>query len=443
GEKSVARKGFGETCHNRYLYAESDDGIVWRKPPVGRTLADGARQVLSAGVAELLDGEGLLHGRHYLLNRPLLACWLRCESLGRQVKRDCFCAEARRQLADMTRHALRFARHGGDAMLGPAVQEGDADLLRAAAALIGSPKDRMLAAMVPAHGQAKGARGKIPKLPLPATQSEWAATALLRTDWSPTSQRVAVVHAGQAVQLELGCGRDTILTGHWSLSVLRDGCELLPRSDWEQVCWVSDADMDYLELEIELDGGVRVQRQVALAHEDRFLFLADAILGEQPGRLEYRACLPLAGGVTFQPALEGREGSLEGTKRRAVVFPLALPEWRSLCAAGELQATSAGLQLTHAAKAARLYAPLFFDLNRHRFARPYTWRRLTVGESLESQPDDVAVGYRVAIGRKQWLIYRSLAGVGNRTLLGHNLSTEALIGRFDAQGEVEPLIEVE
>ena len=59
------------------------------------------------------------------------------------------------------------------------------------------------------------------------------------------------------------------------------------------------------------------------------------------------------------------------------------------------------------------------------------------------QPADVAVGYRVAIGRQQWLVYRSLAKPANRTLLGHNLSTEMLVARFDKSGEVESLIEIE
>ena len=69
--------------------------------------------------------------------------------------------------------------------------------------------------------------------------------------------------------------------------------------------------------------------------------------------------------------------------------------------------------------------------------------RLTVAEQLQIQPDDTAVGYRVALGDEQWLIYRSLSEPRNRTLLGHNLSTEMLVARFDTDGEVEPLIEIE
>jgi hypothetical protein len=76
-------------------------------------------------------------------------------------------------------------------------------------------------------------------------------------------------------------------------------------------------------------------------------------------------------------------------------------------------------------------------------ASPATWRQLTVAENREILPSDVAVGYRVMVGKEQWLIYRSLGKPGNRTVLGHNLVTELLIARFDRQGEVEPLLEIE
>ncbi|MHB8902693.1 MAG: hypothetical protein ACYC6Y_28370, partial [Thermoguttaceae bacterium] len=89
------------------------------------------------------------------------------------------------------------------------------------------------------------------------------------------------------------------------------------------------------------------------------------------------------------------------------------------------------------------FAPLFLDLNARRMRRPGTWRRLTVAQSLEIVPANVAAGYRVMVGGQQWLIYRSLAAAANRTLLGHNLATEMLVARFDKAGEVQPLIEIE
>ena len=88
-------------------------------------------------------------------------------------------------------------------------------------------------------------------------------------------------------------------------------------------------------------------------------------------------------------------------------------------------------------------SPLFIDLDRSRFRRRMTWRQLTVAESLAPVPRDVAVGFRIAIGDRQWIIYRSLAASGNRTLLGHNLATESLIARFGEDGEVTSIVEIE
>ena len=49
-----------------------------------RKLGRQARRELSAGLVELLDGEGLPHAEHLLLLRPLLACWTRCRAIGNE-----------------------------------------------------------------------------------------------------------------------------------------------------------------------------------------------------------------------------------------------------------------------------------------------------------------------------------------------------------------------
>ena len=180
-----------------------------------------------------------------------------------------------------------------------------------------------------------------------------------------------------------------------------------------------------------------------LARKDRFLLLTDVVLCGERSSIEYGCCLPLWPGVSFQPADESPEGLLLGSKRRANVLPLALPEWRADERIGDLAQTGESLQLRQSAEGGRLFAPLFIDLDRRRRGKKLTWRQLTIAESLETQPPEVAVGSRVAIGRQQWLIYRSLAKPANRTLLGHNLSSEMLIARFQESGEVEPLLEIE
>jgi hypothetical protein len=134
---------------------------------------------------------------------------------------------------------------------------------------------------------------------------------------------------------------------------------------------------------------------------------------------------------------------LTGKRCRAVVMPLALPEWKGEPAAGTLEAVDAGVQLRLRTEARRLLAPLFFDLDIRRSKKPHTWRRLTVAADLEIQRGDTAVGYRVQIGRQQWLFYRSLAPRASRSVLGQNFSTEFVAARFTRAGQAEKLIEIE
>ncbi len=408
-----------------------------------RKLKSSARGALSAGLVDLLDGEGLPEAGNLHLFRPLLACWTRCRAIGGQIPGRSFSKAALEQYEWMVRQALRLTRHDGTQVFshGPSgVYDGR--LFQAALLFGGDQDDEQIAGLVLPRKKGRSKPGDESRLPEPAYHSPWASAAVLRPAWSRTSERLTVLYHESPLQIELACGKDVLWSGAWQLDVRLDGKLLEPGSDWGDLCWISDDDADYLELELEL-GEVRVQRQILLAREDRFLFLADVVLGEQPGKIDYRGCLPLLPGVEFRAADESREGILAGVKRRAAVLPLALPEWQADERIGELARTAAGLELRQTCEGRRLYAPLFFDLDRNRHRKRLTWRQLTVAESLEVQPPEVAAGYRVAIGRQQWLVYRSLAEKANRTLLGHNLSSEMLVARFDESGEVEPLVEIE
>jgi hypothetical protein len=186
-----------------------------------------------------------------------------------------------------------------------------------------------------------------------------------------------------------------------------------------------------------------VQRQLLLARRDRFLFLADAVVGDRPGEIRHCSTLPLAGHVEFQPESQTREGRLVGRSRLALVIPLALPEWRDSPGDGCLKGAHGALELTHRRHARRLYAPLFLSFDRRQLRNKLSWRQLTVAESLRAQSPDVAVAYRIQLGRRQWMAYRSLAPRGNRSVLGQNLSSEFLMARFHRTGVVEELVEVE
>jgi hypothetical protein len=135
---------------------------------------------------------------------------------------------------------------------------------------------------------------------------------------------------------------------------------------------------------------------------------------------------------------------LTADKPLARVLPLGLPEWRSDPRVGELTTSGGRLQLVHERPGKNLSCPLFIDLDPKRLGKDCTWRQLTVAQSLEIQPHDVAVGYRIQCGKCQWLVYRSQSAPANRTVLGYNLSIEGVIGRFlSPSGEVEELLQVE
>jgi hypothetical protein len=233
-------------------------------------------------------------------------------------------------------------------------------------------------------------------------------------------------------------------SGAWDTQVRANGQILQPRGAWEHVCWESNDEIDYLELSLQLADEVTVERHMLLARRDRFLLVADAVSGIQLATFEYRATLPLAAGTTFQGEVETREGSLVVDKRaRARVLPLALGEWRAARARGNLRAGTRGLELVQTAEGQGLFAPLFVDLDPRRIKKPLTWRQLTVAEDRAIVPADVAVGYRVQVGKSQWLVYRSLDTPAIRTVLGKNLMHELLVARFHSGGRVETLLEIE
>lgn len=414
-----------------------------------RSLLLPARGALSRGLVELLDGEGMPHGRYLDLLRPLAACWTRSAALAAAAGRECFTAAARTQFQWLVRQLLVLSRPDGSRVLGNGLaDEGSRGLLAAALELGGDACDRRIARRFlnkwrPARTVRRRGRSAMARLPRPASCSEWAAVAVLTPAWSPAAPRLTAAWPEQTVRLELNWGRDVLWSGPWTAQVHFNGQAAPATGEWTQSCWVSDRDVDYLELRIELASDLCIERHLLLARKDGLLLLADAVQSHRAGAIAYRSCLPLWPGVSFWPARQTHEGYLRAAEHRALVLPLALPEWRHEPSRGWLLGAAGGLQLGLAAEGRSLFAPLWFDLDPRRNSRRRTWRRLTVGQQRRVVADDVAVGYRVQVGDEQWLVYRALAGRGSRTVLGHHLHTEFLVARFHATGQVERLLEIE
>jgi hypothetical protein len=346
--------------------------------------------------------------------------------------------------------AIRFSRPDGS----PVFSAGESvpgwkSLLREAAAWCGDPAAlRMLRA---AFGPAAAKKRAGGALPPPAAHHEGAALADLRTDWSGRGNRCVVSYAGPNMRAELFRDTRPLLAGVCEPQIRVDGSPLVPAGPWEEVCWVTDDEVDYLEMQREYAGEWLVERQFLVVRGEPIVFIADAVLGSRSASIDYRGAWPLARDVRIVPAAETREIVLADKRPRALVMPLALPEWRCDRRAGVLgEASTNGdvpaapaLELHQAQVGRALYAPLFLHLQGRSARGPLTWRRLTVGQEFTEVPLDRAAGFRAQIGRKQWLLYRALGPSANRTVLGHNLITQFLAARFDSQGNVHAIIEIE
>ncbi len=416
--------------------------------PACDSLAREGGRFVSKGLVELLDGTGMPAASHLDVTRKLLASWTRSLCMADRIatkKTKLVSYQARMQYSWLVRQALRLTRgdgrHAFDVHRGRKSRSCDGPLFALALRLIDDRQDRALARLVLDTDELDERR--LP--PKPAYQSDWGGVAVMQPDWSPRQPRLVVVYGDNHPRIELTNRGQLVASGPWVPEISIDGSAVHVASDWECVCWFTDHDVDFMELEATLSNGWTLQRQALMARQDQFLWMADVLLGDAAATMDYRLDLSLPQDVEFRSADEATEGRLVGRKPLALVCAPSLPEWKSACRESGLQAaiTPHALRVTHRVYGRAAYFPLFFDLHRRRMSQPVTWRQLTVAEQLEIVGRDVAAGFRVHVGIEQWIFYRSLTPDGNRTLIGQNYASEFVCGRFLNDGDVEPLVEVE
>lgn len=291
------------------------------------------------------------------------------------------------------------------------------------------------------------------------------AVAIMRAGWERGDLRVLVDYRQPVPLLEIAAGDRLLVDGPWQWSVSDGGASLEAEGPWTASCWESDRKATLLEITAPLPGGRQFERQVVLLPQDKIVVLADAVTTPAgavnqpavagpaaangrhgaPGRpesLRYRSAVRLAPGLEAEPAEETREALVFDTRMRLMALPLGLPEWR-VGRDGSLENAADGLALAQESAGRRLYAPLWLDCDADRIGRPLTWRQLTVADTRVNLPAWQAAGFRVQVGREQWLLYRSLDAPRNRTLLGCNVSCDFLVGRIRPRGAVKRVLEIQ
>lgn len=388
--------------------------------------------------------------------RLLLASGLRTRVLLQRVARQKLSSEQLQILWTLTVWAAATTNRDGTVVFSEVEKKwcrGDAaahGLLHQAARSL--DKESLLPAVQAALGRS-GTSGRLAwtvSLPEPSLYCPEAGLAAMLPEWDVRRGRVHVWYQDDQFQLQLHSGRGQLLAGAWEVELHCDAQRLRPIGPWEEVCYHTDDDVHYLELEQAWTGDLVLQRQVMVIRDDRCVFFADAVIDRSPeskptGQLRYQARWQMGDKIQATAERETWEITLQDNRVRGIVYPLSLPEWRVGPQAGTFAVDeTGGLTLTVAGQNA-VYAPLWFDLERKRLNKSRTWRQLTVAESLRIVRSSEAVAYRIEAGSdNQWFVYRSFRDRVSRTALGKNLVADFYCGRFlPESGEMDELIAVD
>jgi hypothetical protein len=302
---------------------------------------------------------------------------------------------------------------------------------------------------------------------MPSNQSDWAKFALLRSDLSVEADSVAITHDQPLPKLDVVAQGRPLIRGDWQLKLTIGDAAVELADEWSCVCWQSDPDADYIELQMAGPGKLRVERLVMLSRKERFLIVADSIHGVTNGdrsrtngassngsatkaagshkqRIEYESRLSLSEEMTGSCEGITREVKIVGKRFKSRVFPLGLPQDKVLSTPNEFKIVGDQIILKQVGEGEGMFAPLVFVWHPERTRFDATWRSLTVTQDLEVVGPDIAVGYRLKLGAFQLLISRSLKRNGkSHAVLGHHTRNETVIAKFDKNGDVEPIMEVE
>ncbi|HUG93085.1 MAG TPA: hypothetical protein VML55_19750 [Planctomycetaceae bacterium] len=431
-------------------------GLIFRDVAGAGRLRKAARRCLERELLERTDAGGLPQAELLPVFPEWFGLLVRAASWGKAFDKPVWSGESRDRFAELTRAAAALCdRRGWPAIAkepdGGSIENLPADALRSAAHIAGWKKRRPAARLV--HALANGAASRRPETSgadrpqldggrFPSRQSDVSRLACLRTDWSLDADVLVLAHHARAPELRLSVFGTPLLSGPWTIEVAIDGRPVELGEAWNCVCWASDGDGDYLELQQKLPGGLRIERQAMLAREDRLLVVADVISGAGDATIEYSSRLPLADGVAAASDRGTRECGLRCGRLTARAFPLALPDDRILSTPGSFVAAD-GLELRQTARGG-LYAPLVLDWHPQRKRGYADWRTLTVAEDGRRVTTAEGWGHRLRVGELQLLVYRSLSETRRfRTILGQHTAYETLVGRFDSDGEVEAYVMVE
>ena len=424
-------------------------GLVFDGIAGASHLVKSGKKAASRELVENTDTDGTPHAD--LVERlPLwLAPFIRMTRIARAFDVRLWTRDQEELLKSVVERAVPLCRPDGHAALSNGLKLQPLPVLNAAAETCGLPElgsvgsylrsvKRVVAGKPPSRPRNDGV------LSMPSNQSDFARFALLRSDWTVQADSVALAHHRRFPQLDVTASGRPLIHGDWTINLVIGGVPVELADEWSCVCWQSDPDADYIELQMLGPGKLRVERIVMLSRTQRFLLLADSISGVPHQRIEYQSQLSLGDNVEPRMDTPTREVQLTMKGFRSRAFPLAVPQDRVLSTPHDFSGEDGRLTLKQVADGEGLFAPIIFDWDPARSRGTAQWRTLTVTEDGRVIGGDIAAGHRLKINDLQLLIFRSLKTTGHsRAVLGHHTWNETVVARVEKHGDVDPFLMVE
>jgi hypothetical protein len=338
--------------------------------------------------------------------------------------------------ADRLRAVLRFTRPDGSPVFGP--RGRSPGRLRALEAWSIAVADPALATVIgwwlprASHGLSSPPAPP----PLPSDGRPDRPLAVLRPDWTPRGDLLAIDHREPGLRslVEVSAKGQTWVGPTWD-SPGPEGKAGRP----VPTHWSTGAFADGFEWSFRVGRGRSTR--VAVLLRGRGL----ALLGQQDEGTGPTSAIRLAlpDGIEATPAPGSRSLILSAGRGKPSVrlIPLGLPTHDYPTDRGSIAVEGREVVVRQAGEGRIRWVPLLLAWEK----LPTLWRPLTVASKSRACRPDVASAVRVAWGpgTEGLVIYRSLAPPALRNFLGHQTAARFLVGAFTKAGELRPILKLD
>ena len=406
-----------------------------------QNLGDLALELFAQRVEEVLDDDGWPGPKVTEDFGPLVASWTRSvallESVGWTLDE-----EALKTLRWLPRQIMRLKRSDKTLMLSASKLAVPDDMIKLMISVLGDKDDQKIYKRT--VDRPESPRPNLVILDKTCnTISTWGGSLLFHDRWEKKACRVAAEFNSRGCRLEIAKTK-SLICGDAFPELIVDGNPLSVIDEPDVLVEYLQGRVAFAEIQWHFDHEIVMQRQIILSMEDKFAWIGDAVSAPGKAAIEYCCRWPLAKGISTVQETETNEAYLfDGKKMRGLIVPPALNEWKAARSDGRLSCNDDHFTMQVKRDAQALYVPLFIDLSPKRSLKPRTWRQLTVAENLEIVDSEVAVAYRVHVGRQQFAFYRSMTEAANRTFFGENLNTEMFLGRLEKNRTMTELVQIE